>query len=360
MSFHRAASGVVAFAILCWPRAAVPHETVNTTVLFDREVVRVLNSHCVMCHAEGGPSFPLETYEQVWLKRRDVSAAVIARHMPPWPAMSGYGRFKNENIVTLRESQFVISWMEGLGPRNAGKVFTNTSDPNAPKPQPVRAKIDFASWHLGTPDLVKAVPANGTVDLGLTSERRLRAFEYKPADRNSAHAAVFTIKETGQWIASWTPWYGFVELPRGISYRLPAGAHLIASVQGPSGGAVGLFFDSTPGGQIVSDLLVEASGSSRLHGETTLREDTALLALRPDVVRGITSIEVSARMPDGGTQVLLFAKDFQAEWPTPFLFAAPVKLRRGTILAITAYGSATALKTTINVASSGLTSRTRE
>ena len=62
-------------AAICWSRAASSHETVNTTVLFDREIVAILNRHCVMCHAEHGPSFPLETYEQVWLQKRKVSAA---------------------------------------------------------------------------------------------------------------------------------------------------------------------------------------------------------------------------------------------------------------------------------------------
>ena len=122
------AIGVVALvAAMGWSRAASPHETVNTTVLFDREIVAILNRHCAMCHAEKGPAFPLETYEQVWLQKRKVSAAVLARHMPPWAAFPGYGRFANENAMTLRESQFIVSWMEGLGPRNAGKVFTNTS-----------------------------------------------------------------------------------------------------------------------------------------------------------------------------------------------------------------------------------------
>ena len=40
--------------------------------------------------------------------------------MPPWAAVSGYGQFVNENVATLRETQFLVSWVEGLGPRNAG------------------------------------------------------------------------------------------------------------------------------------------------------------------------------------------------------------------------------------------------
>jgi len=361
MSFCRrvnAGLALAALALVSSARPASPHETVNTTVLFDREIVRILNSHCVMCHADGGPSFPLETYEQAWLQRRKMSAEVIGRHMPPWPALSGYGHFKNENVVTLRESQFLVSWMEGLGPRNAGKVFTNTSDPSAPKTVAVKAHADFGAWHLGKPDLVKVVPASTTIDLGLTAERRLRAFEFKPADRRSAHAAVFSIKETGQWIASWTPWQGFVELPRGVSYRLPAGAHLVASIQGAGGGEIGLFFETAPDGRSVSDLVVDATGRTRLHGETTLQADTTLLALRPDVTSGIKSVEVSARTPDGGTQVLLFAKEFAAEWPTPFIFAAPLALRRGTTIAVSAYGEAPVLRTTISTVSSGPAPRT--
>ncbi len=361
MSWRRRTSVAAAVALagaVGWLPRASAHETVNTTVLFDREIVRILDKHCVMCHTEGGPSFPLETYEQAWLARRKMTATVIGRTMPPWPAFPGYGRFANENAVTLRESQFLVSWMEGLGPRNAGKVFTNTSDPTAPKTQAVRAHAEFGGWHLGRPDLVKEIPATGTIDLGLTGERRLRAFEFKPGDRKSVHAAVFTIKETGQWVASWTPWYGFVELPRGTSYRVPAGAHLVARIQGSGGGEAGLFFDPAPAGRTVSDLVVDAVGTKRLHGDTTLQADTTLLALRPDVQPGTTSVEVSARRPDGGTDVLLFAKNPSAEWPTPFLLAEPVTLRKGTTLAVTAYGAPSSLKTTFSTVAAGPSPRT--
>src|SRR5436190_15423821 len=87
--------------------SAFAHETLTTTVLFDREIVRILNNHCVMCHAENGPAFALETYEQAWLQGRKVRADVIARHMPPWAAVSGYGQFANDNSLTLRELQFM-------------------------------------------------------------------------------------------------------------------------------------------------------------------------------------------------------------------------------------------------------------
>jgi hypothetical protein len=368
MSFRRTAStlALATLAALVFARPAAPHETVNTTVLFDREIVKILNSHCVMCHVEGGPSFPLATYEQVWVAKRTISAAVLSRHMPPWAAFSGYGRFVNENAVTLRESQFIVSWMEGLGPRNGGAVFTNTAGAAAPKTQAVRAHIDFGVWHIGQPDLVReleavAVEPQGpnditrvTIDLGLTTERRVRAFEYQPGDRRVVRAAVFTVRETGQWIGSWTPWYGFVKLPESAAIPLPAGAHIVGDIHYQhvkervvDRGKIGLSFGPAAS-RTVSDLVIEARGSKRLRGETTLALDTQLLALRPDVRPGLTSIEVSAQRPDGSTKVLLFAKDVSADWVTPYIFAEPVPLSRGTRIAITAYGTVDTLETTIS------------
>jgi len=358
--------GVISLvAAVCWSRGASSHETVNTTVLFDREIVAVLNRHCVMCHVEKGPAFPLETYEQMWLQKRKVSAAVLARHMPPWPAFSGYGRFANENVVTLRESQFLVSWMEGLGPRNAGKVFTNTSNPTGPAPQAVRAHVDLDAWPIGQPDLVRELPQVSVdtadtndvrrlvVDLGLTADQRVRALEYLPGDRRVVRAAVFTVQETGQWIGSWTPWYGFTKLPESTAYRVPAGAHLVAEVHYQPAkervvdrGRVGLFFDPRAS-EAVSDVVVTSTGAKRLQGETTFMADTTLLALRPDVGPGVSSVEVSARRPDGGADVLLFAKDF-SRWLTPYILAEPMRLRKGTRLVVTAYGDVTTMKTTIS------------
>src|SRR5580704_7485464 len=227
------------FLVMCV--SAPSHGTLTNTVLFDREIVRILDSHCVMCHAEKGPAFALETYEQTWLQMRSIHGDVISRHMPPWPAVPGYGLFANDNGLTLRESQFIISWVEGLGPRNSGAVFTNTAEAGA-APAVVRAHTDFGHWPSGQPQLTRQLPANTieaqqgneirrtAVDLGLTSERWLRALEYMPGDYRVVHAAFFTIQETGQWIGSWTPWYGFVNLPKEAAIRLPAGCHVVAEI----------------------------------------------------------------------------------------------------------------------------------
>jgi hypothetical protein len=334
------------------------HETLTTTVLFGREIVRIADKHCVMCHAENRPSFPLMTYEQTWLQKRPIRADVIARHMPPWAAVSGYGQFANENSLTLRETQFVISWVEGLGPRNAGTVFTNTAAQVAPRPKEVEAHTDFGRWQLGQPQLTRQLPPNtiepqanevkrSLIDLGLTSERRLRALEFMPSDRRVIRAAFFTVQETGQWIGRWTPWYGFMSLPKGTAYRLPAGAHVAAEIhyrgvkeRVVEQGTLGLTFADQASPNLVSDLVLDAKKAvtpRKFRAEIWLAADTYVVALRPEMQSGVKSIEVSARKPDGSTHVLLFAKDISLDWPTPYILKEPVMLPRGTVPAVTAY-----------------------
>ena len=352
-----------ALILLCAKRDLLSHETLTTTVLFDREVVRILDRHCVMCHTEGGPSFPLETYEQTWVQGRKIRSDAIARHMPPWAAFPGYGRFVNDNSLTLRESQFIVSWVEGLGPRNAGKVFLNVQDQTAPRPSAVRAHVDFDRWQLGMPSLSRMLPATTiepmesdsvkhiTVDTGLESDRWLRAFEFRPGDRRVLRAAFFRLQETGQWLGSWTPWYGFVAAPSGAASRLPAGSHIVAELHYRGAkdrvvdrGTIGLFFADQAPASIVSDVVLDAKGeiaggaqAQKFKAVTRIGADTRALALLPEVERGVTSVEISARRPDGSKDVLLFAKDLPLDWPTPYIFKEPVMLRAGTELSATAY-----------------------
>ena len=350
-------------AVLWTSSDARGHESLTTTVRFDREIVGILNRRCVMCHYEGGPSFALETYEQTWLQRRPIRAHALARHMPPWAAMAGYGDFVNANGLTLRETQFLVSWVEGMGPRTGGRVFLNVVDPAARPREDVRAHPRAGQWLLGTPDLSQPLPAHRveagqqasithvTVDLGLTTERRVRALEFQPGDRRVVRAAFFTDEKTGQWLGSWTPWYGSLTLPAGVAYRLPAGSRVVAEIhsvgrerQAVDQGVLGLFFADqfTPG--TPADLVLEARGdvpagatSHRLRADALVPADANVLALWPSFTSGIRTLEVSARRPDGGTDVLLFAKDIPLAWPTPYIFRKPAPLPAGTRLSVTAY-----------------------
>jgi len=346
------------FVVLCvtlltaWTQPVQSHGSLTTTVLFDREIVRILNQRCVMCHVEGGLSFPLETYEQTWLQGRSMRSSVLRRHMPPWSAVAGYGEFLNDNHLTLRESQFLVSWVEGLGPRNAGKVFLNVIDPKAAATQEIRATTHSNHWLLGEPDLSirVAIGAQGSgvrrtvVDLGLTAPRQIRALEFMPGDRRHITAAVFSVEGTGQWLGSWTPWHPFVGLPGDAAYRLPARSRVVVDVfyrgtPQSAVGTLGLFFTKAAASRAATDFVLDArpaAGPRTLKGMSRLTADTRVWAIQPEIVPGLSSLEVSARRPDGGIDVLLALVNPSTEWPTPYLLKTPRLLTRGTDLFVVA------------------------
>jgi hypothetical protein len=365
----RAAVACVALALaLGYTPDVRPHAATSNTVLFDREIVRILDEHCVMCHAERGPSFPLETYEETWLKRAAIHREVLAHRMPPWPAVPGYGTFANANALTLRETRFIVSWVEGLGPRNAGEVFLNAVAPAAATRAEVAASVDFAAWRLGEPDRTFALTAGEVgaaapnaaparwrrviTDLGLRTEQHVRALELKVTDASAIHAVALSVESTGHWLMTWTPWYGARELPDDVAFRLPAGARIVADVYGAPErappaelGRLGLHFAAGEAREPFDIVLeaqqgVPAGGERRrLTAEIVLAERAQALALWPELEGRIDSLEVSSRRADGTVDVLLFALDVTSAWPTPFVLAAPAELPAGSSLAVVAYAS---------------------
>jgi hypothetical protein len=154
-------------------------------------------------------------------------------------------------------------------------------------------------------------------------------------------------------LGNWTPWYGFMGLPEGTAWRIPAGAHIVAEIHYHGArervvdqGTLGLHFARSARAGTVSDTVLEAKGDvparvarQRFHASTRLPVSENIVALWPEVVPGVESIEVSGRKPDGTTEVLLFAKNIRLDWPTPYIFKEPVALVSGTQLSVTAYYS---------------------
>lgn len=351
-----------------WPGSGLTHVTTTNTVVFEREIAGILRRHCTDCHAPGRPGAPLMSYEDVWLAREDVLASVLTRRMPPWAAVAGYGEFANENALTLRERQFLVSWVEGLGPRNAGEVFLNVPD-SAGDTEAAASGPGGEAWELGEPTLVLELPDSATqddtdrgeevriqrvvLDPELAEDRGLSGVEYQPGDRESARGASFFLERTGRWLGSWTPWHAGTLLPPSVAHTLRAGDRVLAEIlyspggEGTvAGGRIGLHLapESRATASPAVEILLEAQegtpagdGLTRIHAEATVGGPVRVLALLPSRERGVRSLEVSARLPDGRTEILLLAQDIPYGWPTPYLLAEPVPIEGGSTLHATAY-----------------------
>ena len=108
-----------------WPRDAYSHNPITTTVLFNREIVRIFENKCLVCHTEQGMAIPLTTYEQARPWAEAIKEEILQRTMPPWAAVAGYGQFANDLGLTTREMQFLISWIDGGAPKGESDARIN-------------------------------------------------------------------------------------------------------------------------------------------------------------------------------------------------------------------------------------------
>jgi hypothetical protein len=357
-------AAALTLGLTVWSSSLLSHERVTTTVTYDREIVRIVNNKCIACHSERNLGVPMTTYEETRPWARAIQEEVLSRHMPPWRAVPGYGHFANDVGLTNRERLLFIAWIEGSGPKTKAQSLIVNFD-QGKTPEEERLNADFDRWQLGEPDLLKTLPVHALapgkgdsirrvrIDLGVTSETWIRALEFKPGDRRVVRAAFFSLEETGQWLGSWTPWYGTTALPENTAYRVPAGSHVIADIYDRSlfepaedQSRLGIYVMPAPPAQSPTDLVVKTAEQKAEHvsggegqkfvGSLPLSSDLYLLAFRPEV-QGIESVEVVARKPDGATDVLLLVRDMLPEWPTPYILEEPVRLPRNTELRVTYY-----------------------
>lgn len=361
-----------------WPQPVLSHEKVLTSVSYDKEIIRILNKRCIACHSENNLSVPFTTYENTRPWARAIEEEVLRRHMPPWRAVPGYGRFANDNAMTNRELQFLIAWIEGNGPKVKAQYLVVNLDEGTTADSD-RLKLDLTKWQLGKPDL--EAPLSGlmiqsgqgdavrraTIDPKLTSERRVRALEFKPADRRAIRAVYFSVEATGQWLGSWTPWYGVTTLPKDTAYVLAPGTKVVAEIHYRGSdvpvddkGTLGLYFLPGAAASSPTDIVVEARPDAtpnaqrqKLSGSVKLPAAASVLAFRPELRPGLQTIEISARKPDGTVQVLLLVRDVLAAWPTPYILEEPLMLPKDTELEVVAYqnsdAAAAPLKLTVSV-----------
>src|SRR5215472_14006193 len=109
------------FVILAATSLAYGHDVITTKVTFDREIIRLFNSHCISCHREGGTAFSLETYKAARPWAKAIGEEVLERRMPPWGAVKGFGDFRSDQGLTAEQLELIVDWEEGGAPEGEEK-----------------------------------------------------------------------------------------------------------------------------------------------------------------------------------------------------------------------------------------------
>ncbi|MEO5895524.1 MAG: cytochrome c [Vicinamibacterales bacterium] len=350
-------------------------DPVSSSVTFNREIVRILDRKCVICHAPGGVAMSLVTYRDVRPWARAIREEVVEQRMPPWGAAQGYIGLANDPGLNARELAMILTWVDGGLPRGQER--------DLPRPSPARETPPAADHVVRLP--LQRIPAGQehvirtvTVDPKLSGSRKLQRIDFRPGDRQvlrSAFVSVVVARGSVRerlWAGAWTPWQ-MTAPPAGSVIQVPAGAHFEVELHYRGGEAdlqdvssLELFFAGHDASASLSQLAIDTGTPStgrnpRATGSNTLRSSSHLWAIVPripssgqasdahDPAAHKTTLEVTARRPDGLVQVLLWVPRYRPDWPTPYVLREPVTLLPGTTINVTTTGVSSRLGTPTGV-----------
>ncbi len=137
---------------------AAAHDVYTTPITFSREVSRIIDKHCVSCHHGGGGAFSLATYAEARPWAVAIKEEVLARRMPPWGAVKGFGEFANDRGLTQEDLEVISKWVEGGAPEGDPTLLPKATKSTAAIPDPAatrelivdgRATLDRAATFIG-------------------------------------------------------------------------------------------------------------------------------------------------------------------------------------------------------------------
>jgi hypothetical protein len=76
-------------------------------------VSRLVFDRCASCHRPEGTAFSLMTYQDAQPRAVAIKEAVLARQMPPWGAVKGFGDFRNDQGLSQEQVELISDWVEG-------------------------------------------------------------------------------------------------------------------------------------------------------------------------------------------------------------------------------------------------------
>jgi mono/diheme cytochrome c family protein len=344
-------------------------------VTYSRDIAPILFANCVECHRPGEVApFSLLSYEDAAKRATFLAEVTRQRLMPPWKAEIGHGRFLGERRLTDAQLELIETW---------AKAGTPEGDPADLPPQP-----QFASgWRLAEPDLELTAPAPFTVAAGgedvfqhyiipldLTEDKTVVGFEFRPGNPAVVHHAILFLDTSGMGrvkdaetpevgyttfgsigiptagiIGVWTPGMTPRFYPLGAGMPIRAGTDLVLQLHmHPSGkeesdqSSVALYFADKPVERqmsrspfVVGSILIDippGSADHTIRSSVTLPTDVTLISLLPHMHLIGKEMKLTATLPDGSRQSLIWIKDWNFYWQDNYVYHEPVRLPSGTKL----------------------------
>ena len=354
-----------------------PAGTLLTSVTYHNRISRIIQTHCLECHRDGGVApFALSNYEEVTGQSGSIRRVIEEDIMPPWfaadPAEGTVSPFVNDCSLASADKSSLLDWL------NDGKPEGDPAD--APLP---RSFHD--GWQIGQPDLIVqlaspiAVKASGTmpyqnvtVDTGLSETKYLKALEIRPTAHQVVHHVLAFVVPPGKrgaagvvteddaegeeggtdgFFAAYAPGYDALSFNEGYGKVLPAGSRLRFQIHyTPNGTAtedqsmIGMIFlDEKP------EHLVDVTGIAQprlaippgaanheVVATQAVPQDATILAFFPHMHLRGKAFKYEAILPNGEKQTLLDVPRYDFNWQLSYRLAEPVNLPAGSTIRATA------------------------
>jgi hypothetical protein len=117
---QRVTVGLIFFAAFVTGVSA--HDVITTKLTFSREISRIFAAHCLGCHAAGS-EIPLGTYTEARPWAVAIKEQVLARKMPPWGAVKGFGDLAPDRALSEEDILIIAAWVVGGAPEGDPKLL---------------------------------------------------------------------------------------------------------------------------------------------------------------------------------------------------------------------------------------------
>lgn len=198
------------------------HDIITTKLTYTRDISRIFAQHCVACHGEGY-SIPLARYTEVRPWAVAIKEQVLARAMPPWGAIAGFGDLAPQRALPEEDMLVIAAWVLGGAPEGDPTLAPKAATTARAAVPAVRPK---AADHGREPLLVVSTRVTLPHDLDISGIRPL------PEVRVASIRIVATLPGGGVepllWLYGYEPeWHSVFRYARQI--KLPAGTTVEAS-----------------------------------------------------------------------------------------------------------------------------------
>lgn len=352
-------------------RVAGEQGTGSEVPTYCRDVAPILYANCVECHREGEVApFSLATFSDARRRARMIASVVEGRVMPPWSPSPGFGHFLDARRLGEKEIETLGRWAEAGAPEGDGKDLP-----------PVPSFPD--GWRLGEPDLVLEpaepfeVPADGpdvfrcfVLPTELVEDRGVIGVEFEPGAPAVVHHAIFYLDDKGiarrldkrdegpgysrfggpgfppsGSLGGWAPGAQPITYPDGMGRKLDVGEDVVLQVHyHPNGkkqtdrSRIALYFSEKKLRQVVRGTFMgrgdvdipPGEENYELRSTVVLPASLELIRITPHMHLLGREMKVTAILPDGRKEPLIWIEDWDFNWQGQYRYASSLALPKGT------------------------------